>query len=642
MLLSGCSTLDVEHTPPQEQPVVLGPRPTLASRWRNTCAVETEQQLRAVQRKPASLAFWYQTPELEGPLYPPNLTYNSVLGMNRCHIQGVYRIRADGYLVMSANSQDQPRGEGDRKWKINNCPSLPTGQGGGALLFIAELADYETRPGYPWGPQEPESNALENPLINNRIVESVLLSVDEGPQPPDVGSLVDLYHPGGLAGVGDFLYVGIDGEEQASYLKILDMADPKNPILVGGRGFPNHKAQAIGATDLADGRILLAVVDTNRDVWKVHFYIEVLDNETGEIGRHRFVKAGEWVESDSIGRRAQEGFPFLMYQGLALVRECASDEIYFIGVHNDRRIRCGGKFKVGPTRTPSRVDMYRVRIPATMGPDGDFEFEPVLRRNLRDQKGEGCAGATVHITPEGQLTAYTIEHGGRRQSDGGVYDDGIKRWVGRVPFYEYKTGVTMAVLDDGDGVAREDDLCPDEAEDLDGFRDGDGCPDLDNDRDGVPDSRDLCPDSAEDPDGINDADGCIDPEGQGFFGKKIVLAVEKLFSDEDGTELSEEARFLMRGIVEWWLKTLTRQAVLCVTAHTNYYGEPEVEFQETERWATVVADHLVDMGLRRAEVSARGVGSEELLIAPSDSDALRVNVRVEFSLCAASQIMRPR
>ena len=65
---------------------------------------------------------------------------------------------------------------------------------------------------------------------------------------------------------------------------------------------------------------------------------------------------------------------------------------------------------------------------------------------------------------------------------------------------------------DGDGVEDALDGCLDEAEDADGFEDGDGCPEYDNDLDGLPDDRDECPDEAEDYDGVDDDDGCPDQE----------------------------------------------------------------------------------------------------------------------------------
>jgi OmpA-OmpF porin, OOP family len=68
---------------------------------------------------------------------------------------------------------------------------------------------------------------------------------------------------------------------------------------------------------------------------------------------------------------------------------------------------------------------------------------------------------------------------------------------------------------DGDGIADEDDECPELAEDMDGFEDHDGCPDFDNDDDGVPDEEDLCPLEPEDEDGFEDDDGCPDPDNDG-------------------------------------------------------------------------------------------------------------------------------
>lgn len=63
---------------------------------------------------------------------------------------------------------------------------------------------------------------------------------------------------------------------------------------------------------------------------------------------------------------------------------------------------------------------------------------------------------------------------------------------------------------DGDAIADRDDKCRDLAEDVDGFEDQDGCPDLDNDQDGIPDTTDRCPNEPEDFDGEADTDGCPD------------------------------------------------------------------------------------------------------------------------------------
>ncbi|MFT3707028.1 MAG: thrombospondin type 3 repeat-containing protein [Archangium sp.] len=70
------------------------------------------------------------------------------------------------------------------------------------------------------------------------------------------------------------------------------------------------------------------------------------------------------------------------------------------------------------------------------------------------------------------------------------------------------------VLDtDKDGVDDRADRCPVTSEDLDGFEDEDGCPELDQDEDGIPDRNDLCPLDAETLNGWKDEDGCPDEHG---------------------------------------------------------------------------------------------------------------------------------
>jgi OOP family OmpA-OmpF porin len=68
---------------------------------------------------------------------------------------------------------------------------------------------------------------------------------------------------------------------------------------------------------------------------------------------------------------------------------------------------------------------------------------------------------------------------------------------------------------DGDGIPDDADGCPDKAEDMDGFKDGDGCPDRDHDGDGIPDKKDKCPEEPEDRDGFEDKDGCADLDNDG-------------------------------------------------------------------------------------------------------------------------------
>lgn len=93
---------------------------------------------------------------------------------------------------------------------------------------------------------------------------------------------------------------------------------------------------------------------------------------------------------------------------------------------------------------------------------------------------------------------------------------------------------------DGDGILDGADACKDDREDMDGFQDGDGCPDTDNDADGFLDSDDKCKDEPEDKDGFGDDDGCpdFDNDSDGVLdvADKCPMAAEDKdsFADEDG------------------------------------------------------------------------------------------------------------
>ncbi len=63
---------------------------------------------------------------------------------------------------------------------------------------------------------------------------------------------------------------------------------------------------------------------------------------------------------------------------------------------------------------------------------------------------------------------------------------------------------------DLDTIVDEQDQCPDEKEDFDGYSDVDGCPDPDNDKDGILDGDDACRDVPENKNDWEDTDGCPD------------------------------------------------------------------------------------------------------------------------------------
>ena len=82
--------------------------------------------------------------------------------------------------------------------------------------------------------------------------------------------------------------------------------------------------------------------------------------------------------------------------------------------------------------------------------------------------------------------------------------------------------------EDGDGLVTSEDACPSDPEDVDGFEDDDGCPELDNDGDRIVDTEDDCPLEAEDIDNFEDENGCPDPDND----KDLIADVDDACPDE--------------------------------------------------------------------------------------------------------------
>lgn len=145
--------------------------------------------------------------------------------------------------------------------------------------------------------------------------------------------------------------------------------------------------------------------------------------------------------------------------------------------------------------------------------EGDY-----FRAKEELEVAEKNANEALSLSPEGRCvkTAKKPEPTDE-DSDG----DGIPNSTDDCPrrpedMDSYKDADGCPDLDnDQDGLADTVDECPDKAEDKDGFQDEDGCPDLDNDDDGLSDRIDQCPDEPEDDDGFEDDDGCPDCDNDG-------------------------------------------------------------------------------------------------------------------------------
>ncbi len=141
----------------------------------------------------------------------------------------------------------------------------------------------------------------------------------------------------------------------------------------------------------------------------------------------------------------------------------------------------------------------------------EFDWEKLL--NVEIPAGANVNASTYTLTPGIEFKGgkgSSLELGADINLNSGSTPSAINApdW-GLWMAFNYVAEV-IARDSDHDGIADPNDGCPDQPEDLDGYQDQDGCPDLDNDGDGLPDKSDMCPDLAEDYDSYQDGDGCPD------------------------------------------------------------------------------------------------------------------------------------
>lgn len=208
---------------------------------------------------------------------------------------------------------------------------------------------------------------------------------------------------------------------------------------------------------------------------------------------------------------------------------------------------------------------------------------------------------------------------------------------------------------DGDGIVDSEDQCPDEKEDLDGFEDGDGCPDTDNDKDGIPDEEDRCPNQP----GTPEYQGCPDSDGDEIPDSEDKCPDEPGFPELDGCPLDkppyvliEANRLRLRANIRFdtgeatirkesfpildevadILKNHPEIVEVEVEGHTDNVGSRAYNLQLSERRAKSVVQYLVKRGVEPRRLTSRGYGFDRP-VASNDTPLGRAkNRRVEFTI----------
>jgi OmpA-OmpF porin, OOP family len=210
---------------------------------------------------------------------------------------------------------------------------------------------------------------------------------------------------------------------------------------------------------------------------------------------------------------------------------------------------------------------------------------------------------------------------------------------------------------DGDGIPDSRDLCPLEPEDMDGYQDTDGCPEPDNDLDGIPDEVDRCPNEPEDFDGWQDEDGCPDPNNDGDAlpdatdkcpnepGPKDEEGCPRVYEDVEVTtthiRIRQTVHFEFNKAkirpVSYPILSTVAQALkdhpeirVEIQGHTDSRGAAAYNQRLSEQRADAVRVYLIEKGIEAARLVSRGYGEEQPIESNRTASGRAANRRVEF------------
>lgn len=212
--------------------------------------------------------------------------------------------------------------------------------------------------------------------------------------------------------------------------------------------------------------------------------------------------------------------------------------------------------------------------------------------------------------------------------------------VGLIPGYGIPTFRAFAAVrytptthdKDHDGVADDEDRCPDVPEDRDADQDSDGCPeeDADDDKDGVPNADDDCPDLKETINGITDEDGCPDTGDRRVIYEDGQVRILDNVRFKTGSAQIDPESYSLLDQVALTLKANSQIKRIRVEGHSDDTGGREMNIRLSKARAQSVKQYLIKKGVSADRLTSEGYGPDKPLVSGSDEAARAKNRRVEF------------
>ena len=176
------------------------------------------------------------------------------------------------------------------------------------------------------------------------------------------------------------------------------------------------------------------------------------------------------------------------------------------------------------------------------------------------------------------------------------------------------------------------DKCPNDPEDIDGFKDDDGCPDLDNDNDGIPDLKDKCPNEPETFNGYMDEDGCPDTVPKPPPVKKEPdFPRQQILQGLEFKNGKAEIIFGSYAILDKMAKSLKEfpELEIEVRGYTDGLGKNAANTQLTQMRAEAVRQYLINQGVDPQRIRAMGLGSGNPIADNRTASGRAANRRIE-------------
>jgi OmpA-OmpF porin, OOP family len=187
---------------------------------------------------------------------------------------------------------------------------------------------------------------------------------------------------------------------------------------------------------------------------------------------------------------------------------------------------------------------------------------------------------------------------------------------------------------DKDGIADEDDKCPDEPENENGWQDTDGCPDedKDDDVDGVANSKDECPQQKETINGVQDEDGCPDGGPAKVIREEGEIVITESVRFRSGSsEIDPESHAILNQVA-LVMKANPDIKKLRVEGHTDSTGDHDNNVRLSKERAASVRNYLVKRGVNPNRLTSEGYGPDKPKVDKDDPASLAKNRRVEFRI----------